>query len=284
MEDRQKEIFLSVKDDYLANKKVDYVGYAATKFVGFGEGGKQNPQRIFQKAEFIDFLRNDIGMKKTKAYDCFKALEDINLIKKQENGKYSVDKETAPFLKLYKDTVRYFFDHYKPIHFKVYCYLLNKYNIHQTYRHKENYFFSCAELLRAVGYNDRKFNNTKLMNEVLIDLENNHFISYNHETVGKPGKHGRYKELYWVNYIAENSKLAFGETIKQDNQLPQWFNGQDWNSYHIIDFEDSSIMNLLLKYPANISTIKYALEQGDILPQYEKACENFVGKSGRKSR
>ena len=61
------------------------------------------------------------------------------------------------------------------------------------------------------------------MNEVLIDLENNHFISYNHETVGRAGKHGRYKELYWVNYIAENSKLAFGETMNQDKpkELPQ---------------------------------------------------------------
>ena len=223
MAEEQKEIFLSVKDDYLSDKKVDYVGYAATKFVGHGLSDKQNPQRVFQKTEFIDFLRNEIGMKKTKAYDCFNALQDINLINRREDGSYVVDKETAPFLKLYKDTVRYFFDHYKPIHFKVYCYLLNKYNLHQAYGYSENYFFSSAELLRVVGYNDRKFNNIKLMNEVLIDLENNHFIHYNHETVGRPGKHGRYKELYWVNYIAENSKLAFGETMNEDKnkELPE---------------------------------------------------------------
>lgn len=221
MEDKKEEIFLSVKNEYLADKKVDYVGYAATKFVGHGSDDKQNPQRVFTKPEFINFLRSEIGMKKTKAYDCFTALVDINLIQPQDDGEYIVDRETAPFLKLYKDTVRYFFDHYKPIHFKVYCYLLNKYNIHQVYKHKENYFFSCAELLRVVGYNDRKFNNIKLMNEVLIDLENNHFISYNHETVGRPGKHGKYKELYWVNYIAENSKLAFGETMNENpKELP----------------------------------------------------------------
>lgn len=272
----EEEITLSMKDEYLSQKKLDYVGYAATKFVGYGD--KKKAARIFDKGEFISFLREEVGMKKTKAYDCFAALEDINLIHKSDDGKYMIDKETQPFLKLYKDTVRYFFDHYRPIHFKVYCYLLNKYNIHQRYGFKENYFFSCAELLRAIGYNDRKFNNTKLMNEVLIDLENNHFISYNHETVGRPGKRGRYKELYWVNAVAENSQIAFGETIKQDQFKPQWFNGDKWFKYDVIDFEDMHVMQHLLSHKENVSAIKYAIECGDIIPKYRNACENFIAE------
>lgn len=271
----KEEISLSMKEEYLAEKKVDYVGYAATKFVGYGD--KRKATRVFDKSDFITFLRDEVGMKKTKAYDCFAALEDINLIHKNDNGQYVVDKETEPFLKLYKDTVRYFFDHYRPIHFKVYCYLLNKYNIHQRYNHKENYFFSCAELLRAIGYNDRKFNNTKLMNEVLIDLENNHFISYNHETVGRAGKHGRYKELYWVNALAENSRIAFGETVKEDKQQPQWFNGQTWHDYKLIDFNDDDIMRFLLGYSINKPVIELALKQGDIRPEYIEKCKRFVG-------
>lgn len=273
----KEEISLSMKEEYLAEKKVDYVGYAATKFVGYGD--KRKAIRVFDKSDFITFLRDEVGMKKTKAYDCFTALEDINLIHKNDNGQYVVDKETEPFLKLYKDTVRYFFDHYRPIHFKVYCYLLNKYNIHQRYNHKENYFFSCAELLRAIGYNDRKFNNTKLMNEVLIDLENNHFISYNHETVGRAGKHGRYKELYWVNALAENSRIAFGETIEEDKQQPQWFNGQTWHDYKLIDFNDDDIMRFLLGYSINKPVIELALKQGDIRPEYIEKCKRFVGQS-----
>lgn len=273
----KEEISLSMKEEYLAEKKVDYVGYAATKFVGYGD--KRKAIRVFDKSDFITFLRDEVGMKKTKAYDCFAALEDINLIHKDNNGQYVVDKETEPFLKLYKDTVRYFFDHYRPIHFKVYCYLLNKYNIHQRYNHKENYFFSCAELLRAIGYNDRKFNNTKLMNEVLIDLENNHFISYNHETVGRAGKHGRYKELYWVNALAENSRIAFGETVEEDKQQPQWFNGQTWHDYKLIDFNDDDIMRFLLGYSINKPVIELALKQGDIRPEYIEKCKRFVGQS-----
>lgn len=273
----KEEISLSMKEEYLAEKKVDYVGYAATKFVGYGD--KRKAIRVFDKSDFITFLRDEVGMKKTKAYDCFAALEDINLIHKNDNGQYVVDKETEPFLKLYKDTVRYFFDHYRPIHFKVYCYLLNKYNIHQRYNHKENYFFSCAELLRAIGYNDRKFNNTKLMNEVLIDLENNHFISYNHETVGRAGKHGRYKELYWVNALAENSRIAFGETVEEDKQQPQWFNGQTWHDYKLIDFNDDDIMRFLLRYSINKPVIELALKQGDIRPEYIAKCKRFVGQS-----
>lgn len=273
----KEEISLSMKEEYLAEKKVDYVGYAATKFVGYGD--KRKAIRVFDKSDFITFLRDEVGMKKTKAYDCFAALEDINLIHKNDNGQYVVDKETEPFLKLYKDTVRYFFDHYRPIHFKVYCYLLNKYNIHQRYNHKENYFFSCAELLRAIGYNDRKFNNTKLMNEVLIDLENNHFISYNHETVGRAGKHGRYKELYWVNALAENSRIAFGETVEEDKQQPQWFNGQTWHDYKLIDFNDDDIMRFLLGYSINKPVIELALKQGDIRAEYIEKCKRFVGQS-----
>lgn len=273
----KEEIALSMKDEYLSEKKVDYVGYAATKFVGYGD--KSKAARVFDKTEFINFLRDEVGMKKTKTYDCFSALEDINLIHKNDEGQYVVDKETEPFLKLYKDTVRYFFDHYRPIHFKVYCYLLNKYNIHQRYHHKENYFFSCAELLRAIGYNDRKFNNTKLMNEVLIDLENNHFISYNHETVGRAGKHGRYKELYWVNAVAENSRIAFGETIKEDKQQPQWFNGQTWHDYSLIDFNDDDIMRFLLQYSINKPVVELALKRGDIKSEHIKKCKRFVGQS-----
>lgn len=272
---KQEEIVLSMKEDYLSQKKVDYIGYAATKFVGYGDSDSQ--QRVFKKGELIDFLRTDIGMKKTKAYDCFKALQDIGLIAEGDNGEYIVDKETAPFLKLYKDTVRYFFDHYRPIHFKVYCYLLNKYNMHQRYRHAENYFFSCAELLRAIGYNERKYNNVKLMNEVLIDLENNHFISYNHETVGRKGSHGRYKELYWVNAIAENSIAAAEETIVSDNVLPQVYNGQKYLDYSRDMFSDIDLLRIFAAQPQNKGVLEYAINHGDIPQEYLKVIHTNCG-------
>lgn len=270
MEEEQSEVFLSMDNDYLTNKKIDYVGYAATKFVGYGKTDSRNSQRVFEKSEFINFLRTEVGMKKNKSYDCFNALVDINLIQKQSDGTYIVDKETAPFLKLYKDTVRYFFDHYKPIHFKVYCYLLNKYNMHQRYKHNENYFFSCAELLRAIGYNDRYFNNVKLMNEVLIDLENNHFISYNHETVGRKGSHGRYKELYWVNAIAENSISAAEETIVSDNILPQVYNGQRYLDYSKDMFSNLDLLRILAAQPQNKEALEYAVNHGDVPQEYLK--------------
>ena len=44
-------IFLSMKDDYLAEKKLDYRGYAATKLVGFST--KQKDGRVFSGQEFI---------------------------------------------------------------------------------------------------------------------------------------------------------------------------------------------------------------------------------------
>lgn len=46
----KEEIALSMKDEYLSEKKVDYVGYAATKFVGYGD--KSKAARVFDKTEF----------------------------------------------------------------------------------------------------------------------------------------------------------------------------------------------------------------------------------------
>lgn len=280
--EKDLEVMLSMDKKYLEEKKLDYRGYAATKFVG--QLDKDTDSRIFTKNEFLTFLKTRLELSRYKANTCIEMLETLGLAEKIDEDTYRMAKIDPPFLKLYGDTVRYFFDHYSPEHFKVYCYLLNKYNIHKAHGYMENYFFSCAELLRIIGYNSKKFQNIKYMNEILIDLENNHFIKYNHETVGRPGKHGRYKELYWVNPIAENSKVAFGETILQDKIGPNWFNGDSWYSYTVIDFTNQDIMRFLLQHKENMPVVKYALEQGDILPQYEKACMDFVGRNGKKSR
>lgn len=264
MENEENEIFVSVKDEDLSQRRVNYMGYSATKFLGRVD--KSTKARVFLKAEYIKFLRQDVHMNQRQAYRCFNALSDIGFIHEVDGKRYAVDREKAPFLKLRKDTVRYFFDHHTDSHFKVYCYLLNKYNLHEAYGHRENYFFSCAELLRAIGYNGRRFENVKLMNEVLMDLENNSFIRYSHEAVGRPGHRGRYRELYFVNPVAENSRKALGETVEQDKVAPRWFNGDTWHEYGILDFSNRSLVKIFLSYAErNRDAIRYAAERGDLM-------------------
>lgn len=69
--------------------------------------------------------------------------------------------------------------------------MLQKYNLHVEYHYKENYFFNKKEILSGIGYSDSTVNRTKLV-EALDILEKEGFIRYDHNYVGRPGKHGLY--------------------------------------------------------------------------------------------
>lgn len=267
-----KAIMLKMDEKYLSTKKLDYRGYAATNFLG--AIGKDKKRRINRK-DFEKYLKINLNLSRYKIKNCIDTLISVGLLEEGKNGMLMMDSVTQPFLKLYAETVKYFFNHYQPIHFKVYCYLLNKYNINKAYQRTENYFFSTAELLRVCGYNDRKFENVKLMNEVLIDLENNHFIEYNHQGVGRSSYQGVYKELYFVNDIAENSVQAIEETKQELG--PVVYDGSHWIPYEEAKKifaaleKDSSIF----KYPDNYKAIVFAIEHKDIPENKTYLCDKF---------
>lgn len=272
VQSEDKSIMLKMDEKYLSTKKLDYRGYAATNFLG--AIGKDKKRRICRK-DFEKYLKINLNLSRYKIKNCIDTLISVGLLEERKDGILMMDSVTKPFLKLYAETVKYFFNHYQPIHFKVYCYLLNKYNINKTYQRQENYFFSTAELLRACGYNDRKFENVKLMNEVLIDLENNHFIKYNHEGVGRSNYQGVYKELYFVNDLAENSVQATEETKKELG--PTVYNGDRWITYEEAknDFAALEENNNILKYPDNYKAIVFALEHKDIPENKRYLCDIF---------
>ena len=96
----------------------------------------------------------------------------------------------------------------------MYCWLLQKYNLHIEYHYVENYFFNKKELLNSIGYSESAVNRTKL-SEALDILENEGFIRYNHEYVGRPGKHGLYWELLEVKKFGETQVKSKKEEIKR---------------------------------------------------------------------
>lgn len=215
MEENRK-IFLSLKKEYMETKALDYLGYAVTNFIG--KADSENSIRIFSKKEFSEFIKDNVNISRYKSKACFEALLAAGIIEQVGDDSYALGKVAPPFLKLLPDTIRYFFKHYHSEHLKVYCYLLNKYNMHEIYGWVSNYYFSIAELLRVIGYNDRNQKNNKFMYEILFELENNGFIKYNHERTSKAGCHGVYFELLYVSSYSPNSIKASKE-VMEDNRV-----------------------------------------------------------------
>ena len=278
-------IFLSMKDDYLAEKKLDYRGYAATKLVGFST--KQKDGRIFSGQDFITYLKKKIKLSRYKSKQCLDILVSSGLVKMIDDDTYKIENEKKPFLNIDVMTVYHFFNNYQAIHFKVYCYLLNKFNIHNQYHHKENYFFSTAELLRMAGYDDRQGKNFLMMNDVLNTLENGHFIKYNHHGVSRNGKHGTYKELYYVNPYSEGTKQAVKDTkqdIKDGNVSLglQWYNGQTWIDFEDGLFEDINLLDIVLRSVRNRDFIEQALKNNLVPEENKPYCEKYLRKFDKR--
>jgi hypothetical protein len=93
--------------------------------------------------------------------------------------------------------------------------LLDKYELHlKYYKNGENYFFSKVQLLEGIGYSKNTKTWAQAIN-ALNTLEELGFISYNHTAVGRPGKHGTYLELYWVNKYGKVQIKASEDLIKE---------------------------------------------------------------------
>ena len=70
----------------------------------------------------------------------------------EQDDYYVISEIKDKFVRLTVPTAQFCIENLSEFNMKIYCYLLNKQQIHDKYRHKENYFFSVVELLRATWY------------------------------------------------------------------------------------------------------------------------------------
>lgn len=136
----------------------------------------------------------------------------------EDGDNYIISKIQDNFVKLTIPTAQFCIENLSEFSMKVYCYLLNKQQIHDKYHYKENYFFSKSELLRAVGYSRGSKTELKL-EQALVLLEQLDLISYNHTLVGRPGVHGLYSELYKVNQYSNVQKKAANNFIGEGKTI-----------------------------------------------------------------
>ena len=201
-------IMLNVDNNNMKQKNYDLKVLAIANFQGYIDTEKKC--RVIDKKEFLANMKNVLKMTKYKCGIVIETLIELDIIKEEGNN-YCLNPVTAPFLKLYAPTVKYLINNLSTFNFKLYCYLLNKYNINKAYDLIENYFFSKKELLEICGYT-RAQKNLLILEQGLNTLEELGLVSYNHQSVGRSGKHGTYHELYWVSDAANAQITAAKET------------------------------------------------------------------------
>ena len=195
---KEDYIMLDVHPEAMKEKNYNLRGVALSNFLG-----TVNPatnQRAIDKQEFLSQLKQMLKLTKYKCKIIVQTFIDLNIIE-EDDKYYYFNPVSSNFLKLVVPTAKYCINNLSDFCFKVYCYMLNKYNIHVAYRHLENYFFSYKELLNDIGYSNSTVN-MNMLQQALTTLEELGFIEYEHIAQGRPGKHGTYHELYSVNQIA----------------------------------------------------------------------------------
>lgn len=215
---KEEVMLLDISDKVMKEKNYDMQVGVLANFTGYIDAEKEC--RVIPKVDFLDSMKKTLKLTKYKSKIIIETFLELGILTEDKDNYYLSPRKTS-FLKLLVPTAKYCLDALSPLSFKVYCFLLNKYNINQFYKHQTNYFFSKKEILESLGYSDSGKNYT-MISEILATLSKIGLISYNTELVGRPGSHGLYHELYSVNQIAEPMVEA-----RKDKEVLAFNQGKD---------------------------------------------------------
>lgn len=205
-----QEMSLSVSKDRMQDKNYFLLPIVLSNTMGYAD---RDRGRIVSKTEFKTTLKKYLKLSNYKFKTLIETFEALGIME-EEGSNYIFNLIKSNFVKLSFSTALYFLDYYSDFIFKIYCWLLQKYNLHVEYHYKENYFFNKKEILSGIGYSDSTVNRTKLV-EALDILEKEGFIRYDHNYVGRPGKHGLYWELLEVKRFGETQVQSKKEEVKR---------------------------------------------------------------------
>ena len=192
-----EEIIYPLGKDMENLKNKNYNMSALTIANTSGWVDKDNSHRVIARKEFEAQLKKQLHVTKYKCGVIVDTFIITGVMEEHEEELWLTEVKDN-FLKLFIPTAKYCLVHLGDMEFKLYCILLNKYNMNQYYHLNENYFFSAKELLETMGYNGTDGTNVRHLGESLTVLKRLGLIDYNEEFVGRPGKHGLYRELYWA--------------------------------------------------------------------------------------
>ena len=208
-----REMLLSVEEEKLQNQNYDMCALAVANMIGYVD--KTEKYRVFSKSRFIGLLKERLELSKYKSKIILETFQELGCIEINGDECHLLPIAGNCFLKLDFKTAQFCLDSMSSLTFKIYCYLLNKYNINKAYSCIENYFFSKAELLRMAGFQVNKRNRLMVTN-CLSSLMELKLIEYNEESAYRKGHRGRYYELYKVNLHTPAQKRAEEENNREE--------------------------------------------------------------------
>ena len=169
----EKEILLEVSEDQMKNKQYSLRNLIASFFIPC-EIVKQG--RAVSKREYSHMLKRHVGVsdyKRRKSIECYK---DLQMIIEDKKHYIFVPIKTR-FVALTRETGKnLLFENEMTV--KVYCYLLNKYNINRRYNLSKDFCFSKASLLKSLGYSATKSKSYEKIADSLERLKELRLIEY----------------------------------------------------------------------------------------------------------
>lgn len=210
-----KEMLLSMKEEKLQNQNYNMSALALANMTGYIN--KIENYRVFSKTQFIVLLKRRLKLSKYKSNVILDTFQELGCIEINGDECHLLPVAGNCFLKIDFRTAQFCLNSMTPLTFKIYCYLLNKYNINQNYNYVENYFFSKMELLRMSGYTNTGANK-RIITDCLAALKKLELIEYNEESVYKKGYRGRYYELYKVNLHTPAQEQADKQNEQEEEE------------------------------------------------------------------
>lgn len=276
--DKEEEVFIKVSDEAMSIRNYNPSLSVMASQVGY----IKNTYRIIRKTEYKSLLRTKLKLSRYKVDKLIQVYIDLNLIS-EEGEYYKFNPIQKSFIKLTLPTALYFLDNLSDYVFKVYCWFLNKYEIHlKRYYNSDNFFFSIKQIIEGIGYSKTSTSWSRMM-EALNTLEQLGYISYNHEKVGRPGHHGLYHELYWVKKYGKAQIKATEDLIEQyaeeitEDMVPRLVAG---NKKQLEQVKEHNKLELSSEEKAE--KVKESLDKGvsikAFLPDYQQAYKEVYGE------
>ena len=238
----EQSVLVAIDKEKMQERQYEPILTAVAHTMGYVNVEKQC--RIVSKSEYRAFLRDRFVLTKYKIDTLIDTYKMLGLLE-EEKGNYLFFPVKRNFISLSFSTILFFLNHLSPLNFKIYCWLLNKYDLHEAYfKNSENYFFNIKELVEGIGYSYNNKNIRDRVKEGLVVLEKIGYIKYNHEYIGRPGHHGLYLELYKV-YKYSNTQIKAHKELVQE-WLDQGREISIGDALTVLNPETKSMLEILL--------------------------------------
>ena len=214
---------IPMKEEFLGDKKMNDIIYGFLQTNSYLDNRKRycwkNEVTAGKIIEYFKEQETESPVCERTIRNLLKLFIKINLLEEGElEGKkvYFLPDSSKPFVQIKTETLRFLVNTANTNVIKVYAYLKNKWENHVKYKFKDNYRFSEAELLAAIGYTTiNNKNNYLMIKDILQCLQNNELIKIHKEYIKTAT--GKLADYYEIDFVSEDYKHTLSSKAKQED-------------------------------------------------------------------